>query len=151
LRLRSNPNFHAPEPAKPMILIGNGTGIAGLRAHLKQRIAAGSQRNWLLFGERNSDRDFFYGDEILEWRNRGYIERLDLAFSRDQAESVYVQQKLLAAADPLREWAEAGASIYVCGSLAGMAPGVDGVLRQVLGDATVENMLTEGRYRRDVY
>lgn len=151
LRLRSNPNFHAPEPAKPMVLIGNGTGIAGLRAHLKQRIAAGSRRNWLLFGERNSDRDFFYGDEILEWRNRGYIERLDLAFSRDQAESVYVQQKLLAAADPLREWAEAGASIYVCGSLAGMAPGVDGVLRQVLGDATVESMLTEGRYRRDVY
>lgn len=151
LRFRSNPNFHAPDPAKPMILIGNGTGIAGLRAHLKQRIAAGSRRNWLLFGERNSNRDFFYGDEILEWRNQGYIERLDLAFSRDQAESVYVQHKLLAAADSLRDWAEAGASIYVCGSLAGMAPGVDSVLRQVLGDAVVESMLTEGRYRRDVY
>jgi len=151
LRFRSNPNFHAPDPAKPMILIGNGTGIAGLRAHLKQRIAAGSRRNWLLFGERNSHRDFFYGDEILEWRNQGHIERLDLAFSRDQAEPVYVQQNLLAAADPLREWVEAGASIYVCGSLAGMAPGVDGVLRRVLGDAMVESMLTEGRYRRDVY
>ena len=151
LRLRSNPNFHAPDPAKPMILIGNGTGIAGLRAHLKQRIAAGSRRNWLLFGERNSDRDFFYGDEILEWRSQGHIERLDLAFSRDQAKSVYVQHKLLAAADSLREWIEAGASIYVCGSLAGMAPGVDGVLRQVLGDAAVENLLSEGRYRRDVY
>ena len=151
LRLRSNPNFHAPDPAKPMILIGNGTGIAGLRAHLKQRIAAGSRRNWLLFGERNSDRDFFYGDEILEWRSQGHIERLDLAFSRDQAKSVYVQHKLLAAADSLREWIEAGASIYVCGSLAGMAPGVDGVLRRVLGDVAVENMLTEGRYRRDVY
>lgn len=151
LRLRSNPNFHAPDPAKPMILIGNGTGIAGLRAHLKQRIAAGSRRNWLLFGERNSDRDFFYGDEILEWRTQGHIERLGLAFSRDQAKSVYVQHKLLAAADSLREWIEAGASIYVCGSLAGMAPGVDGVLRQVLGDAAVENLLSEGRYRRDVY
>lgn len=151
LRLRSNPNFHAPDPAKPMILIGNGTGIAGLRAHLKQRIAAGSRRNWLLFGERNSDRDFFYGDEILEWRTQGHIERLGLAFSRDQAKSVYVQHKLLAAADSLREWVEVGASIYVCGSLAGMAPGVDGVLRQVLGDAAVENLLSEGRYRRDVY
>ncbi|KAF1713108.1 sulfite reductase subunit alpha [Pseudoxanthomonas sacheonensis] len=151
LRLRSNPNFHAPNPAKPMILIGNGTGMAGLRAHLKQRIATGARRNWLLFGERNSDRDFFYGDEISEWRNRGHIERLDLAFSRDQAGPVYVQHKLLAAADSLREWIEAGASIYVCGSLAGMAPGVDGVLRQVLGDAAVESMLTEGRYRRDVY
>lgn len=151
LRFRSNPNFHAPDPAKPMILIGNGTGIAGLRAHLKQRIAAGSRRNWLLFGERSSDRDFFYGDEILDWRSRGYIERLDLAFSRDQAEPIYVQHRLLAAAESLREWVEAGASIYVCGSLAGMAPGVDGALRQVLGDAAVEDMLTEGRYRRDVY
>lgn len=151
LRFRSNPNFHAPDPAKPMILIGNGTGIAGLRAHLKQRIAAGSRRNWLLFGERNSDRDFFYGDEIREWRSQGHIERLDLAFSRDQIEPVYVQHRLLAAAESLREWVEAGASIYVCGSLAGMAPGVDGVLRQVLGDAAVESMLTEGRYRRDVY
>ncbi len=151
LRFRSNPNFHAPDPAKPMILIGNGTGIAGLRAHLKQRIAAGSRRNWLLFGERNSSRDFFYGDEILEWRNQGRIERLDLAFSRDQAESVYVQHKLLAAAGSLREWAGAGTSIFVCGSLAGMAPGVDSVLRQVLGDAAVESMLSEGRYRRDVY
>lgn len=151
LRFRSNPNFHAPDPAKPMILIGNGTGIAGLRAHLKQRIAAGSRRNWLLFGERNSDRDFFYGDEIRKWRSQGYIERLDLAFSRDQVEPVYVQHQLLAAAESLREWFEAGASIYVCGSLAGMAPGVDGVLRQVLGNAAVENMLTEGRYRRDVY
>jgi sulfite reductase (NADPH) flavoprotein alpha-component len=151
LRFRSNPNFHAPDPARPMILIGNGTGIAGLRAHLKQRIAAGSRRNWLLFGERNSDRDFFYGDEIMEWREQGHIERLDLAFSRDQSEPVYVQHKLLAAANALREWAEAGASIYVCGSLAGMAPGVDGVLRRVLGDATVESLLTEGRYRRDVY
>ena len=151
LRLRSNPNFHAPDPAKPMILIGNGTGIGGLRAHLKQRIAAGSLRNWLLFGERNSDRDFFYRDEILQWQAQNHIERLDLAFSRDQTDPVYVQNKLLAAADPLREWVEAGASLYVCGSLAGMAPGVDGALRRILGDANVEAMLTEGRYRRDVY
>ena len=151
LRLRSNPNFHAPDPAKPMILIGNGTGIAGLRAHLKHRIAVGAQRNWLLFGERNSDRDFFYCDEILPWQAQNHIERLDLAFSRDQTEPVYVQDKLLAAADSLREWVEADASIYVCGSLAGMAPGVDGALRRILGDANVESMLTEGRYRRDVY
>ena len=151
LRLRSNPNFHAPDPTKPMILIGNGTGIAGLRAHLKQRIAVGARRNWLLFGERNSDCDFFYRDEILLWQAQNHIERLDLAFSRDQTESVYVQKKLLAAADPLREWVGAGASIYVCGSLAGMAPGVDGALRRILGEADVESMLTEGRYRRDVY
>lgn len=151
LRVRSNPNFHAPDPRKPLILVGNGTGIAGLRAHLKQRIVEGSHRNWLLFGERNADRDYFYGDEIREWQARGWLERVDLSFSRDQPARVYVQDKLQAASDSLRQWAEAGASIYVCGSLAGMAPGVDAVLRQVLGDAQVENMLSAGRYRRDVY
>ncbi len=151
LRVRSNPAFHAPDPSMPMILIGNGTGIAGLRAHLKQRIAVGSRRNWLLFGERNAALDFFYADDIRQWQAQGWLERLDLAFSRDQAERIYVQSKLQAAAGPLRHWVEAGASIYVCGSLAGMAPAVDAVLRQALGDPQVERMLATGRYRRDVY
>ena len=151
LRLRSNPNFHAPDPARPMILVGNGTGIAGLRALLKSRIAAGARRNWLLFGERNADRDFFHGDEIREWQAWGFLQRVDLAFSRDQDQRLYVQHKLQAAGEALREWVDAGAAIYICGSLSGMAPGVDAVLRQVLGDAEVENMLADGRYRRDVY
>ncbi|MET0656320.1 MAG: sulfite reductase flavoprotein subunit alpha [Pseudoxanthomonas sp.] len=151
LRLRSNPNFHAPDPARPMILIGNGTGIAGLRAHLKARIAANARRNWLLYGERNADVDFFYGDEIRKWQAQGFLERVDLAFSRDQVERIYVQQRLRDAASVLMEWVEADASIYVCGSLAGMAPGVDAVLRSVLGDKKVEIMLSQGRYRRDVY
>nr|WP_283254775.1 sulfite reductase flavoprotein subunit alpha [Luteimonas galliterrae] len=151
LRIRSNPNFHAPPSARPLILIGNGTGAAGLRAHLKARIAAGARRNWLLFGERNADRDFFYGDEIRRWRDEGFIERLDLAFSRDGAASAYVQHALAAAGETLRDWMQAGAAIYVCGSLQGMAPGVDAVLRDLLGDDLVERMRIEGRYRRDVY
>jgi len=151
LRLRSNPNFHAPDPARPMILVGNGTGIAGLRALLKARIASGARQNWLLFGERNADRDFFHGGEIREWQSQGFLQRVDLAFSRDQDQRTYVQHKLQAAGKTLREWVVAGAAIYVCGSLAGMAPGVDAVLRQILGDAEVENMLADGRYRRDVY
>ena len=151
LRLRGNPNFHAPDPARPMILVGNGTGIAGLRALLKSRIAAGARRNWLLFGERNADRDFFHGDEIREWQAQGFLQRVDLAFSRDQDRRVYVQHKLEAASEALREWVGAGAAIYVCGSLSGMAPGVDAVLRRILGDAQVEGLLADGRYRRDVY
>lgn len=151
LRLRSNPNFHAPAPDRPMILVGNGTGIAGLRAHLKARIAVGAERNWLLFGERNAERDFFFSDELHDWQARGFIERLDLAFSRDQERRTYVQHKLQEAAQALREWVDEGAAIYVCGSLAGMAPAVDAVLRAVLGDAEVEGMLANGRYRRDVY
>jgi sulfite reductase (NADPH) flavoprotein alpha-component len=151
LRLRSNPNFHAPDPARPIILIGNGTGIAGLRALLKARIAADARRNWLVFGERNADRDFFHGDEIREWQSQGFVQRMDLAFSRDQDQRIYVQHKLQAASETLREWVDAGAAIYVCGSLSGMAPGVDAVLRSVLGDDRVEQMLADGLYRRDVY
>lgn len=151
LRIRSNPGFHAMEASRPMILIGNGTGMAGLRAHLKARVSAGARRNWLLFGERSADRDFFHGEEVFDWQAQGFLERLDLAFSRDQRDRVYVQHKLQAAADKLREWVDAGAAVYVCGSLAGMAPGVDTALRQVLGDTEVETMLADGRYRRDVY
>jgi sulfite reductase (NADPH) flavoprotein alpha-component len=134
-----------------MILVGNGTGIAGLRAHLKQRIAAGARRNWLLFGERNAERDFFYGDEIRQWQAQGWLERVDLAFSRDQAERIYVQHKLQENAELLRRWLDEGACLFVCGSLDGMAPGVDRVLRQAIGDDAVENLMIEGRYRRDVY
>jgi sulfite reductase (NADPH) flavoprotein alpha-component len=151
LRVRANANFHPPEPSRPLILIGNGTGIAGLRAHLKARIIADAGRNWLLFGERNEDRDFFYGDEIRDWHARGLISRLDLAFSRDSAQRVYVQEKLRQAAGELREWVAEGAAIYVCGSLTGMAPGVDTALREILGDEGVEQLLLERRYRRDVY
>lgn len=151
LRIRANPNFHQPEDARPLILIGNGTGLAGLRALLKARIAGGHKRHWLIFGERQSARDFYYRGEIERWHATGYIERLDLAWSRDQAERIHVQQRLHAAAEELRRWIDDGAAIYVCGSLAGMAPGVDAVLREVLGAAKVEQLRGEGRYRRDVY
>ena len=151
LRVRGNPNFHPPRDARPLLLVGNGTGIAGLRSLLKQRIADGHRRNWLLFGERHAAHDFHYRDEILRWQREGWIERLDLAFSREQAERVYVQQRLSEAATTLRAWVDDGASIHVCGSLEGMAPGVHAVLVDVLGRERVERLQTEGRYRRDVY
>lgn len=151
LRIRSNPGFHVPVGDRPMVLIGNGTGLAGLRALLKSRIEAGRHRNWLLFGERESARDFYHGDEIQRWQRQGHIERLDLAWSRENESRAYVQDRLRACGDVLRQWVEAGAAIYVCGSLAGMAPGVDAVLRETLGDEAVERLREEGRYRRDVY
>jgi sulfite reductase (NADPH) flavoprotein alpha-component len=151
LRLRRNTHFHAPAQDCPLILIGNGTGIAGLRALLKQRAVAGRRRNWLLFGERQRERDFFFADEIENWQRSGLLERVDLAFSRDQAERVYVQQRVREAAATLRDWAAAGACIYVCGSLQGMAPAVDAELRAALGAATVDALAEQGRYRRDVY
>jgi sulfite reductase (NADPH) flavoprotein alpha-component len=151
LRLRRNRQFHAPDTAAPLILVGNGTGIAGLRALLKERAASGTRRNWLLFGERQRERDFFFADEIRAWQRGGLLERVDLAFSRDQPERIYVQQRLREAAGTLREWIAAGACVYVCGSLEGMAPDVDHELRTALGTGVVDALIDAGRYRRDVY
>jgi sulfite reductase (NADPH) flavoprotein alpha-component len=151
LRVRRNPNFHPPAADVPMILIGNGTGLAGLRAHLKAREQSGAMRNWLLFGERQRTHDFFHGDEVLAWQAQGMLEHLDLAFSRDGGEHRYVQHVLLAQSERLRQWIDQGAAVYVCGSLAGMAPEVDAALRSVLGDERIEELRGNGRYRRDVY
>lgn len=150
-RVRTNKSFHAPDAARPMILIGSGTGLAGLRAHLKARVAAGATRNWLVFGERTAAHDYFLRDEIEGWLGAGALERLDLAFSRDQAERLYVQHRLRAAADTLRDWVADGGALYVCGSLEGMSRDVHAALVEVLGGETVERLTDEGRYRRDVY
>ena len=151
LRLREHRGFHLDDSARPLILIGNGTGLAGLRAHLKARIARGQHRNWLIFGERNARLDFYYRDEITRWRDIGAIARLDLAFSRDQQQRIYVQDRLRAAEEAVRQWIADGAAIYVCGSLEGMAPGVDRALADILGSEALERLAAQGRYRRDVY
>lgn len=151
LRVRSNPNFHAPVDARPLILIGNGTGLAALRSVIKARVACGHHRNWLLFGERQMARDFYYREEIDKWLLTGELERADFAWSRDQSERIYVQQRLREVARDLMRWVDVGAAIHVCGSLQGMAPGVDLALRDVLGAPRVEQLREEGRYRRDVY
>jgi sulfite reductase (NADPH) flavoprotein alpha-component len=151
LRIRKNSNFHLPEDARPLILIGNGTGIAGLRALLKARIAAGHRENWLIFGERNETKDYFFKEDILHWRAQGDLTRLDLAFSRDHAQRVYVQHLLTERSSDVRAWIHEGAAIYVCGSLNGMAPAVDAVLSQILGADLLEELAASGRYRRDVY
>ncbi|WP_122429818.1 sulfite reductase flavoprotein subunit alpha [Pseudomonas viridiflava] len=151
LRLRRNSSFHLPAEPVPLILLGNGTGLAGLRSLLKARIAQGQTRNWLLFGERNREHDFHCGAELQGWLESGDLARLDLAFSRDQAEKVYVQHLLREAAQDLRAWLDEGAAIYICGSLQGMASGVDHVLNEVLGERAVSELVEQGRYRRDVY
>ncbi|AKC87631.1 flavodoxin domain-containing protein [Pseudoxanthomonas suwonensis] len=151
LRLRRNTGFHPPPPERPLILVGNGTGIAGLRAHLQARIAAGARGNWLLFGERSPEHDRFYADDIRQWQSQGWLDRVDLAFSRAPDQACYVQHRLEAAAGLLCDWVERGASILVCGNATGMAPAVDAVLARVLGEEQRDALRTEGRYRRDVY
>ena len=151
LRIRRNSGFHLPAEPRPLILLGNGTGLAGLRSLLKARIAKGQQPNWLFFGERNAEHDFYCRDELQGWLASGELARLGLAFSRDQAHKVYVQDRLREAADELRRWLADGAAIYICGSLNGMAAGVDQTLIDLLGADAVQQLIEQGRYRRDVY
>lgn len=148
-RVRANPAFHGPEGDRPLILVGAGSGIAGLRSHLRARVAAGYGRNWLLFGERQQRHDRLFGAELDQLRQTGGLERLDLVFSRDGGG--YVQDQLLAQADDVRAWVAQGAAIYVCGSLEGMGAGVEQALSAVLGDGPLQALREEGRYRRDVY
>ncbi len=150
LRIRSNPSFHLPMQDRPLILIGNGTGIAGLRSHLRARAAARQERNWLIFGERNAAHDFYYRDEISSWQLAGALQ-LNLAFSRDQEQRVYVQHMLREQAGKLKEWIVQGAAVYVCGSAQGMAPAIDAALNELLGVTTMTSLVEAGRYRRDVY
>jgi sulfite reductase (NADPH) flavoprotein alpha-component len=152
LRLREHRRFRlGANAARPLILIGNGSGIAGLRGHLKARAAAGQARNWLLFGERDPAHDAFYHEELAAWQRAGVLPRLDLAWSRAPQGKEYVQDVLLRQADAVRAWVKEGAAIYVCGSLEGMAAGVDQALIQIFTSTFMSEMASSGRYRRDVY
>jgi sulfite reductase (NADPH) flavoprotein alpha-component len=152
LRLRQHKRFRLDgNEQRPLILIGNGSGIAGLRGHLKARALAGQGRNWLLFGERNAAYDYHYRAELDGWQRDGVLEKLDMVFSRDQAQRRYVQDRLAEQADGLREWVAQGAAIYICGSLEGMAASVDAALAAALGRASLDQLAASGRYRRDVY
>jgi len=152
LRVRAHARFRlGGNAARPMILIGNGTGLAGLRALLKARIDAGVVENWLVFGERNARHDFLLREELQGWADGGQLARLDLAFSRDGGAVRYVQHVLAERADELRAWIARGAAVYVCGSLQGMASGVHEALSAALGAEVLDALAAEGRYRRDVY
>lgn len=151
MRTRINRSFHGPDALTPMILIGNGTGLAGLRAHLKARAAAPTADTWLLFGERTAAHDSFYDAELQAWRARGALTRLDRAFSRDTGDGRYVQALITENAAEIAAWVARGAAIYVCGSQEGMAPGVHAALEAALGAGRLVELTEAGRYRRDVY
>ncbi|MFN7835652.1 MAG: sulfite reductase subunit alpha [Burkholderiaceae bacterium] len=152
LRVRAHQSFRLGANAgRPLILIANGTGMAGLRALLKARIAAGQTRQWLIFGERQAQCDYFYREEIERWQNDGFLSRLDLVFSRDTPVREYVQHRLAAAYGTVQAWVAEGAALYVCGSLQGMAEGVHRTLTDIVGDEQLAALTRAGRYCRDVY
>ncbi|HCC8380756.1 PepSY domain-containing protein [Acinetobacter baumannii] len=151
LRIRTNESFHLIDDNRPIICIGNGTGIAGLMSLLHTRTRHNYTENWLIFGERQRAHDFFYASTIEAWQTMGMLKRLDLAFSRDQEQRVYVQDIIRQNAAELINWFERGAVLYVCGSIDGMASGVDQALIHILGEEQVDELRQQGRYRRDVY
>jgi sulfite reductase (NADPH) flavoprotein alpha-component len=145
-----------------MIMVGPGTGIAPFRAFLQERVATGAKgRNWLFYGDQRSATDFMYRDELESMQRDGALTRLDTVFSRDQAEKIYVQDRMLGNANELFSWLESGAHFYVCGDAKRMAKDVDAALHKVIetaGGRTAEQAVeyvsrlkTEKRYQRDVY
>jgi sulfite reductase (NADPH) flavoprotein alpha-component len=133
MRLRANTNFHPPRQARPMILIGAGTGLAGLRGHLAHRAERNLTPTWLIFGERSPRADRYYADALEAWLASGVLRRLDRVFSREDQRREgprYVQDILTQNPDTVRQWVDDDATIFVCGGLA---------------------MAAAGRYRRDIY
>jgi sulfite reductase (NADPH) flavoprotein alpha-component len=155
-------DFRLPaDPATPCIMIGPGTGVAPFRAFLQERRATGAAgRNWLFFGDRHRKSDFLYREELAGYHQDGLLTNLDLAFSRDQAERIYVQQRMRERAGDLWSWINDGATLFVCGAAA-MARDVDTALAAIIarqggmGAGAAKSMLAglarAGRYLKDVY
>ncbi|TKC87755.1 reductase [Trinickia terrae] len=146
----------------PMIMVGPGTGVAPFRSFLHERRARGDRgRNWLFFGEQHAATDFYYRDELEEMHKGGLLSRLDVAFSRDQQEKVYVQDRMRENGGEMWAWLQEGACFYVCGDASRMAKDVDAALRSVVaqhGGMTedkaaeyVSQLAKDKRYVRDVY
>lgn len=163
LYIQPNKRFRLPaNPDAPMIMIGPGTGVAPFRAFLHERRAIGaSGRNWLFFGERSAETDYLYRDELESMRSDGHLTRLDTAFSRDQQDKVYVQDRMMEQASLFWSWLQDGASVYVCGDASRMAKDVHAALQGIVEkqgcmtapevEEYVQALKEEHRYHRDVY
>jgi sulfite reductase (NADPH) flavoprotein alpha-component len=161
--IHSNQLFRLPaDPGVPVIMVGPGTGIAPFRAFLEHKQAGvGHWPMWLFFGDQRAREDFLYEGELLEWQQSGVLQRLDTAFSRDQKEKIYVQQRIRENAAELWKWLERGAYFYVCGDSKRMAPDVEAALLESVAQYSgrgqdyaqefLAEMKKQKRYLRDVY
>ena len=159
----SHSHFGLPEDgSRDVIMVGPGTGIAPFRAFMQDRVASrATGRNWVFYGDQHRATDFLYEEDWLRWQAEGVLNRLDLAFSRDQIHKVYVQDRIRDNAAELWSWIRGGAGFYVCGDARRMAKDVDVALHDVIAqqgsmDAIaaadyVKQMKKEKRYQRDVY
>jgi len=161
--VQRSPHFRPPsEGSTPMIMVGPGTGIAPFRGFLQERRALGHQgRNWLFFGDQHRTENFYYREDFEDMVTDGFLNHLDLAFSRDQPRRVYVQHKMADAGAELWRWLDDGAHFYVCGDASRMAVDVDNTLTEIIarhGGMSAEaahdykrQMVADKRYVRDVY
>lgn len=161
--LQPSKHFHVPEDGNaPLIMVGPGTGIAPFRGFLQERQARGDGgKNWLFFGEQHAATDFYFQDEIQKWQKDGLLTELSLAFSRDQARKVYVQDRMREQAEKIWEWLEEGAYFCVCGDASRMAKDVDQTLRDIIREYGkfdevetvnyIRKLNMSKRYLRDVY
>jgi len=157
-----NRSFKLPDPARDIIMVGPGTGIAPFRGFLQERdVEAATGRNWLFFGERNFTSDFFYQTEIQQYHQTGVLQKVNVAFSRDTDKKVYVQHRMKEHGEDLFEWLERGAVFYVAGSKVPMSHEVEETLLEIIVEHGrksaaeakdyLEHMKKEGRYQKDVY
>ncbi|EOR07629.1 bifunctional nitrate reductase/sulfite reductase flavoprotein subunit alpha [Acinetobacter sp. ANC 3926] len=161
--VQKSASFHPPIDSEiPLIMVGPGTGIAPFRGFLQERQALGKDsKNWLFFGEQQSSTDFYYQEELKKFQNDGVLTRLDLAFSRDQDQKIYVQDRMREQGAELWQWLEQGAYFCICGDASRMAKDVDAVLKEIIvrhgnksedeANTYVSNMSRDKRYLRDVY
>nr|WP_307844904.1 hypothetical protein [Actinospica acidithermotolerans] len=163
VHVQPSPHFRPPaDPHTPMIMVGPGTGVAPFIGFLHDRRAQGhAAPNWLFFGEQHRATDFYYRDDLAALTEDGTLDHLDTAFSRDQRNKIYVQDRMQEHGHRLWTWLEAGAHFYVCGDASRMAKDVDRALRGIITthggltaqatDTYVKRLVTEKRYVRDVY
>ncbi|MGZ3923770.1 MAG: diflavin oxidoreductase [Flavisolibacter sp.] len=160
--IHKNAQFRLPDDDRDVIMIGPGTGIAPFRSFIAHRDATGAAgKNWLFFGDQQFVTDFLYQTEIQNWVETGSLSKIDLAFSRDQEEKVYVQHKLKKNGREVFDWLKGGASVYVCGTKNPMSVDVENTLAEIIqthGNKKQEEALdfinqlkSEGRYLKDVY
>lgn len=160
--IHKNNAFRLPAEEKDVIMIGPGTGIAPFRSFLAHRDAVGAGgRNWLFFGDQHFVTDFLYQTELLNWVDTGVLTKLNVAFSRDQKEKIYVQHRMLQHGHELYEWLESGASVYVCGAKEPMSVDVEAALVQIVqqhggrskeeAEAYIAALKEQERYQKDVY
>lgn len=161
--LKKNPNFKFPyDTETPVIMIGAGTGIAPYRAYLQERAYLNLKgEQWLIFGNQNYHHDFLYKDDLEQWLEEGVLSKLDLAFSRETENKIYVQHRIEENSAEFYKWIQAGATIYLCGNKDEMASGVheslikvlikEGNLDETEAEAYLTEMIKNQRYQRDVY